>query len=233
MKENSSILNSIKFRLGYRIVCFVLIFTGIVSNIIWHINDKYPEEFVYYTLQSNIICAVVMLMLIINNIKALRKGEKWGRQEKYIVLEFGVSIWILITCLVYNILLGSPFELEYWTKSLHNPILHLFGPVMFILDFFLFAKHGKIKNWSPMLSVVYPYFYIVYIVIRGIILGNIYNGNIPEEFVVYPYFFLDVNELGYRGMLWWVAKLTVAFVAIGFIFLGIDKLLARKTKTVG
>ena len=63
--------------------------------------------------------------------------------------------------------------------------------------------------------------------------GNIYNGNIPEEFVVYPYFFLDVNELGYGGMILWVAKLTVAFVVIGFIFLGIDKLLARKTKTVG
>lgn len=229
MKDNKiSILNSVRFMLGYRCVCFVLIVTGIISNIIWHLNDKYPEEFVYYTLQSNIICAIVMMMFIINNIKLIKNGKTSGRQEKYITLEYGVSIWILITCLVYNVLLGSPFEASYWTTSLHNPILHLFGPIMFILDFFLFAKHGTIKNWSLMLSVVYPYIYIAYIMIRGLILGNIYNGNIPQDFVVYPYFFLNVDELGYDGMLIWVAKLTVVFVGLGFIFLVVDRLIAKR-----
>ena len=42
------------------------------------------------------------------------------------------------------------------------------------------------------------------------------------------YFFVNLETQGVPGVLMWVGILSVAFIAVGFLFLGLDKLGKKK-----
>jgi hypothetical protein len=63
----------------------------------------------------------------------------------------------------------------------------------------------------------------VFVYIRAAILG--FNPDAPH---IYPYFFLNLAELGVAGVLKWVAILFVGFIALGYIFYAVDKLIKSK-----
>ena len=46
--------------------------------------------------------------------------------------------------------------------------------------------------------------------------------------LIYPYFFVHLETQGVSGVAKWAVILFAAFMAVGFIFCGIDRLLARK-----
>ena len=46
--------------------------------------------------------------------------------------------------------------------------------------------------------------------------------------LIYPYFFVNLETQGVGGVAKWVAILLAAFVAVGFIFLGLDKIGRKK-----
>ena len=51
-----------------------------------------------------------------------------------------------------------------------------------------------------------------------------YAGTDP---IIYPYFFLNPERVGIGGIAMWVCALLTAFIAGGFLFMGLDRLLAR------
>lgn len=167
---------------------YTLIFLG------W-VGQPYNEFMVYYTTQSNILCTVVMIALAVLTFKDLKKGITIGRSTHFVKLEFVVSTYILLTCLIYNFLLGNPFTAAYWTSNRYNYIVHLFGPILFILDFLLFSERGKITKKTPLLILIYPYCYVAFIMIRSFFLEKQFT-TFPKSLVVYPYFFLDRAKLG-------------------------------------
>ena len=42
--------------------------------------------------------------------------------------------------------------------------------------------------------------------------------------LIYPYFFVNLDTQGVSGVLMWIGILSVAFVAVGFAFYGLDRL---------
>jgi hypothetical protein len=48
--------------------------------------------------------------------------------------------------------------------------------------------------------------------------------------LIYPYFFVNLETQGVGGVAKWAVLLLVAFMAVGFLFYGIDRLLGRKDK---
>jgi hypothetical protein len=46
--------------------------------------------------------------------------------------------------------------------------------------------------------------------------------------LIYPYFFVNLDTQGVGGVLMWIAILFVVFVAVGYIFYGLDILLKKK-----
>jgi hypothetical protein len=48
--------------------------------------------------------------------------------------------------------------------------------------------------------------------------------------LIYPYFFVNLDTQGISGVLMWIAILSVAFVAVGFVFFGLDKLEKKKER---
>lgn len=229
-----------KFQISYRIFYLILLVAGITSDCMSYAGKPHNEAFVYYTVQSNVICGVLALIFLIRACKGLHHkmtildlsdnfSIEIDKKTKILTsLQCLASVWILITCLIYNTLLGNPFSIDYWTKNLHNPILHLFCPILFILDFLLFSKKNIIKPFVPALCVTYPYIYILYIYIRSLHLKNLFTNAIPDSLVVYPYFFLDFDNLGISGVIRWVFILTIIFVSLGYLLLAIYTKLGKK-----
>lgn len=171
-------------------------------------------EFIkYYTNISNYFVFVVSVIVLADNVKRVKAGERYGHNKKVRTLKFMTTIMIMVTFLVYSILLGNPFSADFWL-SLGNMAKHVVVPVLFILDFFLFDEHGTVGVLDPLKSVVIPLIYVGYIMILGAAI----------EGFKYPYFFLDVNELGYGGVAVWVLILLVVFIAIGYLMWLYDKL---------
>lgn len=176
--------------------------------------NGFSWEFIkYYTNISNYFVFAVSVIVLADNVRRVKNGETYGYNKKVRTLKFMTTIMIMVTFLVYSILLGDPFSADFWL-NIGNISKHVFAPLLFILDFFLFDEHGTVKLTDPLKSVVIPLIYVVYIMILGVAVKDF----------EYPYFFLDVNELGYGGVAVWVVILLVVFIAIGYLMWLYDKL---------
>ncbi len=173
----------------------------------------------YYTNISNYFVFAVSVAVLIDNVRHVRKGETTGHNRVWRNFKFMTTVMISVTFLVVLILLDNPTRISFW-NSLGNMTYHVAAPVLFILDFFLFDEHGAVSWKLPLLSLVIPLCYVFYILVLGSVIDNF----------EYPYFFLNVHELGYGGVALWVAVLLAAFTALGYLYWLYDKLEKREGK---
>ena len=48
--------------------------------------------------------------------------------------------------------------------------------------------------------------------------------------LIYPYFFVNLETQGVAGVAKWAALMFMAFMIVGFVFYGIDRILQRKNR---
>ena len=113
----------------------------------------------------------------------------------------------------------------YLNFRINSVLFHIILPIMYLLDWILFYEHKKIKWSYPLISTSFPILYAIFIFIRAWILD--FN---PEAPYIYPYFFLNLDELGVVGVIKWICILSVVFIVIGYAVLGLDKILVKKNK---
>ena len=113
---------------------------------------------------------------------------------------------ILVTFLVVIFLLDSPLTANYW-RNIGNMSYHFLAPLLFILDYILFEKKRSVSVFAPLYSLIIPLVYVCYVFILGAIIPNF----------EYPYFFLNVDNLGYGGVCLWVLGLLGVFTALGYL----------------
>jgi hypothetical protein len=148
------------------------------------------------------------------------------------VLKFIGMLGILLTFLVFNIMLagaeGRDPQANWRVGSL---IFHVVLPVMYIADWFLFYERRKCRWFYPIVSVAFPLAYVIFLLIQAIILKFDSSILIPTTNtpLIYPYFFVNLDTQGVPGVLMWIGILSVAFVAVGFAFFGIDRI-GKKNK---
>ena len=101
---------------------------------------------------------------------------------------------------------------------------------MYIADWFLFRERGKCRWYYPLVSICFPLGYAVFLLIQAVILKFDSSILIPTTTtpLIYPYFFVNIDTQGIGGVLKWIAILSVAFIAVGYLFLGMDKLGKKK-----
>ena len=145
----------------YRLLYIMLLTYGLSLDYASWLNQPHNEFLIYYTSQSNLLCLGMMILLFVQTTRELLMKRESG--HLLVVPQYLISIYILITCLIYNVLLGNPFSVSYWTRNSYNWIVHLAGPILFILDFFLFSKAGKLKKTTPLWIIIYPYIYVLFI----------------------------------------------------------------------
>ncbi|MCL2463321.1 MAG: Pr6Pr family membrane protein [Defluviitaleaceae bacterium] len=161
--------------------------------------------FYYFTIQSNILAAICLLLFIFIPDKSRFKS-----------MIRGVSLLaIKLTGLVYNFVLYKIF-LDWGTVgyTLSRTILHVVAPVGFILDWLLFDKHGIMKVKDILVWLLYPVLYC---------LVSLY-ASVRYDFSIY--FFFDLAN-GRGVALKWLSVLLGVLVVIGFAFVGFDRLMGR------
>ena len=125
---------------------------------------------------------------------------------------------------MFNFLLaGQPDRDPQANWRVASISFHVVLPIMYVLDWLLFYEHKKVKWFYPLSSVIFPVLYVAFVFIRAAIV----NFN-HEVTYLYPYFFLNLDNLGVAGVAKWISILFVGFIALGYIFYGIDKCIKAK-----
>ena len=187
------------------------------------------DFYVYFTNISNFLCIGVMLAALVETAK--KKDNSFVKAAP--ALKFIGMLGILLTFLVFNIMLageeGRDPQLNWRIGSL---AFHVVLPIMYIADWFLFYERKKCKWYYPLLSVGFPFAYAVFLLIHAAILRFDSSILTPTPGsttpLIYPYFFVNLDKLGVPGVLMWIAIISIAFVAMGFAFFGLDKLGKKK-----
>ena len=217
-------------QLIYQTIYCTLGFVGIVASlgIFDDITNIRWDFYVHFTNISNYFCVGVMLTALIQT----AKKKEDGYVTAVPLLKFIGMLGILLTFLVFNIMLaGAEGRDPQANWRIGSLLAHVLLPIMYIADWFLFYERKQTKWSYPIASIGFPLAYVIFLLIQAIILGFDTSILIPTTTtpLIYPYFFVNLETQGVGGVLMWIAILTVAFVAVGYLFYGLDRL-GKKNK---
>ena len=181
------------------------------------------DFYVHFTNISNYFCLGIMFAELIQTVK--KKAD--GYVTVAPALKFVGMLGILLTFLVFNILLaGAEGRDPQANWRIGSLLAHVVLPIMYVTDWFLFYERRKCKWYYPVVSIAFPLAYITFIFIQAAIMKFDTSILIPGTTtpLIYPYFFLNLETQGVGGVMKWIVLLLVAFIAVGYLFLGLDKL---------
>ena len=163
------------------------------------------DYFTYFTLWSNILVAIVMLMLFARP----DRDSFWFR-----VLRLDSVLMIVVTGIIYNVVLAATAKnqgLEVWT----NFFLHILTPLLTFVVWLIAGPRGWISWRIIAASLILPIIWLVFALVRGAFIG------------AYPYGFLDVATYGYGTVLTNVAGIVAFAIVLCLILWGIDWVIRR------
>ena len=167
--------------------------------------DGLVTVFSYFTLQANVILAVVATAC------ALR-GEARGFLTRPST-RAAITVYIIIVGLIYAVFLAGLRQLT----GLAVPVdiaLHRVVPVLFTLYWLIFVPKGQLTWRNPLAWLIFPALYVVYSLIYGALTGR------------YLYPFSNVPVLGYPRALGYAALILAAFYGLGLALVALDRALA-------
>ena len=215
-------------QLIFQTIYCTLGFVGIVASfgIFENINMFRWDFYVHFTNISNFLCIGVMFAALIQTAK--KKEDSFVTTAP--LLKFIGMLGILLTFLVFNILLAGNRDpqLNWRIGSL---TFHVVLPIMYVAHWFLFYERKKCKWYYPIASISFPLAYLIFIFIQAAIMKFDTSVLIPETTtpLIYPYFFVNLETQGVGGVMKWIVILLSAFVVVGFVFLGLDKIGKKKS----
>ena len=217
-------------QLIYQTIYCTLGLVGMIASlgIFDNVNTIRWDFYVHFTNISNFLCIGVMLAALIQTAKK--------KEDSYVsaapILKFIGMLGILLTFLVFNIMLaGAEGRDPQANWRIGSLVFHVVLPVMYIADWFLFYERKKTKWYYPIASIGFPLVYVIFLLVQALILKFDASILIPTTTtpLIYPYFFVNLDTQGVDGVLVWIGILSVAFVAVGFAFFGIDRI-GKKNK---
>ena len=178
------------------------------------------DFYVHFTNLSNYLCIGIVFAELVQTAK--KKADSYVSTAPF--LKFIGVLAILLTFFVFNFLLaGQPDRDPQANWRVASICFHVILPIMYVFDWLLFYEHKKVRWFYPLASVIFPVVYVAFVYVRAVIL----NFN-PDAPYIYPYFFLNLETQGISGVAKWVVILFAGFIALGFIFYGIDKTIKSK-----
>jgi hypothetical protein len=166
------------------------------------------DFFSYFTIWSNLIVAVVMTLL------ALNPQRDSARLR---ILRIDTLMMISITGLVYALII-APYVTNRGWENVSNSLLHQITPLVTIIVFIIAGPRKWFNVKGIFAALIIPIVYVIYTLIRGAIIG------------AYPYDFFNVVKYGYGAVLINVVAIAVLGLVIAFIYMGIDRLMTRRTR---
>ena len=207
----------------YKILVILSLAAGILINVIK--TTSVSAILSYYTLQSNVICLVGFVSIVIMELR------KWHKTDVYYLIKGAITVAILITGITYVCALAPMgFEMDFQkdtlaNKTVSNLLVHVISPILVTLDYFLFDEKGNFKRYYPLIWLFIPFDYILYVYTYGSSGGTFYNIGGSNKFA---YFFLDYEKIGYLGVVKWILMMTTCILFISYLLVWIDKKMRDK-----
>lgn len=167
----------------------------------------------YFTILTNILVGFAFTTPFLAPENKLR--QIFERQA----VRAAIALYILVVMVVYWSALASIHH-PVGISAIANYGLHLVIPVLYLLDWLLFAPKGSMAWRSIPFWVAYPFIYGIYTMIRGAVTG------------VYPYPFLNVTELGIGQVVVNMSGFTVFYAIGAAVFIGVGRVLSRRSQIV-
>ncbi|AQR61834.1 hypothetical protein BZG35_09325 [Brevundimonas sp. LM2] len=167
--------------------------------------------FSYFTILTNILVALALTA------PALAPDSRLGRWTASEGVRAALAMYIAVVGLIYHALLASSWNPQ-GLLAVANQALHTVMPIAFVLDWLIFVPKGRLRWIDPVKWLAYPLLYGVFTVIHGQLIGW------------YPYWFIDIGELGWGPALINFGLLLVFFLVLGLIVAALDRGLAAMVK---
>lgn len=221
-------VNSRPVALVYRLVTLAVILTGVIRHANLLTGDPSWTTVLFYTMVSNLICLGWVLLLIVRTVRDLRQSGSFGTSTPSARGSGAVMFAITVTMLIYLIVLVptrfADGDAEIF--SLTDNLIHIITPVLVIVDWLVFVPKGSFRWVDPLLWTLIPYAYLTWAFAYGALGGEFTPGQ------TYPYPFMEVDALGLGGVAQWIIALTVALIAVGYVFVIIDRVLGSLARRV-
>jgi hypothetical protein len=178
------------------------------------VRTRIIRFFSYFTIDSNILCAVSCALLALN---PSRDGRLWR------VIRLNALVGISVTGIIYVTLLRPLVDLQGVPK-LTDIAFHYVVPLATVMGWLLFRppdQGARIDSATLLPACVFPAAYMLYTVVHG------------EVSNWYPYPFTDVGALGYQIVVRNAIGITVLLLGCSVLFMMVDRWLADRFGPVG
>ncbi|NQG20223.1 Pr6Pr family membrane protein [Streptococcus suis] len=169
--------------------------------------------FMYYTVQSNLLVSVFAVYMVY----VMNKGQNL-QDQNFLRIKAGVTMSIMITCVVYHIML-APLAEHFW--RVENLLCHYIVPIYFLLDTLTVDRLRQYKWLDPVWWTSLPLAYMAF----GLVNGFFLKIPIPDaKDSPFAYFFLNVPKYGWNYVLTYCAIIFVTYLLFGYVLAGVKSL---------
>jgi hypothetical protein len=127
---------------------------------------------------------------------------------------------ITLVMVFYHLILAETWDPQGF-NLVADTALHYVTPIIYVLWWLLFVRHGSLKFTDIPAMLLPPTIYLIYALIRGAIVSE------------YPYAILEANRIGYGMVALNVLVVLVGLTVLCAIAVGLDMLLKRRKLPVG
>jgi hypothetical protein len=160
--------------------------------------------FSFFTILTNILVALVFTATFFES------GAGWVQFFRRPPVQAGAAAYIAIVGIVYRLLLRQLWNPQ-GAQWVADAILHDVIPVGYVLYWLIFGPRAGLRWKDALAWLAYPAVYLEYVLARGAVSK------------LYPYPFMDVNVLGYGGVLAHAAVFLLVFLGMGLLVVAVGR----------
>lgn len=196
---------------------------AMLGSIAWQVIDRSihnlfrpGEYFAYFTIQSSLIAALALILAGRSAIQA--KAET----RALTLVRLSAVTSAVVVAIVYNLLLRDsaplPADIGYDWPVPPNEILHVWCPVLILIDWLLASALVQLKIKSIFWVLVFPLAWLIFSVIRGLATSW------------WPYWFIDpTGPGGVVSMVEFIFAIMFFLLLVALLVLTASRL-TRRTK---
>ena len=184
------------------------------------------RAFMYFTIQSNILIALICAAGGFLLMRGKPVSEGWH------TVKLVGTVSITLTGVVFAVLLAPLLGDAAW--NVQNTLTHFVVPVVAVADYFVAESGIRIRRKNAVYVIIPPLLYAIYAGI-GYVRGWEFAGGQN-----YPYFFLNwgspagafgfTRELPYMGCVWWILVLLIFLIAVAWCYMVLADRIGKKCK---
>lgn len=191
-----------------RLALGVLIFVSVVYQItdrLIHNVFRPGEYFAFFTVQTALMDVVVLC------VGAWLAWTTPRESKLFTIVRVCIVGFAIVTCVVYNVLLRDiPSEPGYEWPVWPNEVLHVWAPILLVLDWLFAPGRFRIRLRAVLWVLVYPLAWVSFSLVRGVLTGW------------WPYPFLDPHgAAGWAGVVTYIVGIAFFFYASSFVCLAL------------